>query len=859
MAQENTEKKKVLYNPDGTSVEEKDDRSTQQGELSVKKKGIPSLGGGDAEPQSGQLSVKKKGIQSLGGESNVVLPQSVENVAVPPTQVAGTPNVTPVQSVQPVQQPQSVQGVQGVQPAQDVQSVQPEAQTMPAPPAVSYPQQETPDRAEEQNPNDVIRGYDGQNVGVAPEGIDAVNQSLSQTPAQESNVQGVQDVQGVQGAQQGSSAPRFQSDPAQREAFAAEVGSWKLNGNVDHLSRPIVSAQAMRDAGYTEFKDGDAATLYSSRYTFGGGRNKHSLVMTPISADGKVLSKEKLQQYVNYLLANGKTLDGIIALDKKKGGLLVGIDAPEGIEKRISQVHGKYYLGQMLPDEYGERAKLEFSRYGKRALRQEKARIEGEIKSSGGNDWDSARLKAIDQMLADPRIGEDPVVSNYGPSSTEEGDGNITTASNNGTTTVVSDNDTQGTGTPTATSKVDGNQTTTETKPTLSRRATSYRNKFLRRKYSARKLQAIIDRNKGKTDANSVAAVEAAQSILDGMSKPEVKNPNVTTNGTSSSNTGTSTTTTGNPSKVDDSSKTDVKNDGTTTPSGTNDVDITDPTIDYNELQWAEQGDDTRDVTYRSIRDERDEKEREYKARQDWWNDPENTLFKNSENELKESLKAEGLDAEGEERREKRRRRNRLIANIGDVLQGFANLAGVWHGATSQNLTSLSAAQGAGDREESKTRRKRRDQLIKNHEDKVAKIQKKADKELSDLYKEVISANERLNKYVDEKAKEQRRFENSKKLEDKRTAENAKREEKKTVERGKVIDKTLEAAEKKIKAQGRETRLNQANKGAVDQATARVRGAVQIKVKQTPSANSNRGGGGGRGGSHKTHSHKAKR
>lgn len=821
------EKKKVLYNPDETSVEEKDDRS----------------------------------VKGLG--------QAVENAPVPPAQVAGTPNVTPMQSVQPVQQPQNVQGVQGVQPAQDVQSVQPEAQTMPAPPAVSYPQQETPDRAEEQNPDDVIRGYNGQGVGAAPNGIDAVNQSLAQTPAQDSNAQGVQGVQDVQGAQQGSSVPRFQSDPAQREAFAAEVGSWKLNGNVDHLSRPIVSAQAMRDAGYTEFKDGDAATLYSSRYTFGGGRNKHSLVMTPISADGKVLSKEKLQQYVNYLLANGKTLDGIIALDKKKGGLLVGIDAPEGIEKRISQVHGKYYLGQMLPDEYGERAKLEFSRYGKRALRQEKARIEGEIKSSGGNDWDSARLKAIDQMLADPRIGEDPLVSDYGASSA--GDGNITTASNNGTTTVVSNNDTQGTGTPTATSKVDGNQTTTETKPTLSRRATSYRNKFLRRKYSVRKLQAIIDRNKGKSDANSVAAVEAAQSILAERSQPaNTTNMTNTTNVNNVSNVNNTTNTnntnnTTNTDSANNTSNTGVGNEGggsSTAPPGTTDVgggDVTDPTIDYNELLWAENGNDTRDVTYRSIRDERDEKEREYKARQDWWNDPENTLFKNSENELKESLKAEGLDAEGEERREKRRRRNRLIANIGDVLQGFANLAGVWNGATSQNLTSLSAAQGAGDREESETRRKRRDQLIKSHEDKVAKIQKKADKELSDLYKEVISANERLNKYVDEKAKEQRRFENSKKLEDKRTAENAKREEKKTEERGKVIEKKLEADKEKLKAQGRETRLNQANKGAVDQATARVRGAVQIKVKQTPSANSKGGGGGGRNKSHKTHSHKAKR
>jgi hypothetical protein len=660
----------------------------------------------------------------------------------------------------------------------------------------------------------------------------------------------------------------FQSDPAKRAQFEKEVRSWGLNGNVDHLNRPMVSAEAMRNAGYTDFPDGSTATLYSSRYTFKDGKRNHNLVITPISADGKVLSKEKLQQYVNYLLANGKTLDGIIALDKKKGGLLVGIDVPEGIEKRISQVHGKYYLGQMLPDEYGERAKLEFSRYGKRALRQEKARIEGEIKSSGGNDWDSARLKAIDQMLADPRIGEDPLVSDYGASSA--GDGNITTASNNGTTTVESNNDTQGTGAPTATSKVDGNQTTTETKPTLSRRATSYRNKFLRRKYSARKLQAIIDRNKGKSDANSVAAVEAAQSILAERSQPaNTTNTTNTTNvnNTSNVNNTTNTNNTNNTTNTDsanNTSDTGVGNGGSgssTAPPGTTDVgggDVTDPTIDYNELLWAENGDDTRDVTYRSIRDERDEKEREYKARQDWWNDPENTLFKNSENELKESLKAEGLDAEGEERREKRRRRNRLIANIGDVLQGFANLAGVWHGATSQNLTSLSAAQGAGDREESETRRKRRDQLIKSHEDKVAKIQKKADKELSDLYKEVISANERLNKYVDEKAKEQRRFENSKRLEDKRTAENAKREEKKTEERGKVIEKKLEADKEKLKAQGRETRLNQANKGAVDQATARVRGAVQIKVKQTPSANS-RGGGGRRNKSHKTHSHKAKR
>lgn len=858
MAQENTEKKKVLYNPDGTSVEEKDDRSTQQGELSVKKKGIPSLGGGDAEPQSGQLSVKKKGIQSLGGESNVVLPQSVENVAVPPTQVAGTPNVTPVQS--DVAQPQPAPVSNG---ANEVSNV-----PLPTPPVVNYPQQEIQDRGAEQNPDDVIRGYDGQNVGVAPEGIDAVNQSLAQTPA----VQGVQGVQDVQGA---ANTPMFHSDPAKRAQFENEVRSWGLNGNVDHLNRPMVSAEAMRNAGYTDFPDGATATLYSSRYTFKDGKRNHNLVITPISADGKVLSKEKLEQYIDYLLANGKTIEGMLALDKKKGGLLVGIDLPEGTEKKLSQAHGYYYLGQMRPDDVAQRAKLQLSGWGKKALRQRKMQLQEDMRANGADDWSNATIRAIDEMLADPRIGEDPVVSNYGPSSTGESDGNITTASNNGTTTVVSNNDTQGTGTPTATSKVDGNQTTTattgEVKPTLSRRATSYRNKFLRRKYSARKLQAIIDRNKGKSDANSVAAVEAAQSILAERSQPaNTTNTTNTTNVNNVSNVNNTTNTnntnnTTNTDSANNTSNTGVGNGGggsSTAPPGTTDVgggDVTDPTIDYNELLWAENGDDTRDVTYRSIRDERDEKEREYKARQDWWNDPENTLFKNSENELKESLKAEGLDAEGEERREKRRRRNRLIANIGDVLQGFANLAGVWHGATSQNLTSLSAAQGAGDREESETRRKRRDQLIKSHEDKVAKIQKKADKELSDLYKEVISANERLNKYVDEKAKEQRRFENSKKLEDKRTAENAKREEKKTIERGKVIDKTLEAAEKKIKAQGRETRLNQANKGAVDQATAKVRGAVQIKVKQTPSANSRGGGGGGRNKSHKTQSHKAKR
>lgn len=79
-------------------------------------------------------------------------------------------------------------------------------------------------------------------------------------------------------------------------------------GNVDIMNRKTISDKDMRAAGWTEFRKGDHATLYSSSF---GDANGNEYVLTPILPDGTVLSPEEFGKAGDYIASGGKDKWGI--------------------------------------------------------------------------------------------------------------------------------------------------------------------------------------------------------------------------------------------------------------------------------------------------------------------------------------------------------------------------------------------------------------------------------------------------------------------------------------------------------------------------------------------------------------------
>ena len=110
-------------------------------------------------------------------------------------------------------------------------------------------------------------------------------------------------------------------DLAEQAAIRADISALGLNGNVDLTSRPIIYADKMKAAGYTDFS-GDYATLYSSNYTMAAkGNTAVTLLMTPIEQNGNVLSERALDDYVDEMCAVANDLAGFKSADTK--GLLM--------------------------------------------------------------------------------------------------------------------------------------------------------------------------------------------------------------------------------------------------------------------------------------------------------------------------------------------------------------------------------------------------------------------------------------------------------------------------------------------------------------------------------------------------------
>lgn len=83
------------------------------------------------------------------------------------------------------------------------------------------------------------------------------------------------------------------------------------NPNFDYNNRPVITAKQMKKAGWKDF-DGDFATTYTQGYSVG----QYFIDITPILDNGKVLSPEELDKYVDSLIGNSDRYELLRSDDK---------------------------------------------------------------------------------------------------------------------------------------------------------------------------------------------------------------------------------------------------------------------------------------------------------------------------------------------------------------------------------------------------------------------------------------------------------------------------------------------------------------------------------------------------------------
>lgn len=778
---------KRRYRADGTLIDEKGDRSVvddvaveEQGGLSVPKKSIPPTREQQARPVV---------------QPQVVQAPSVDNTAVQPTQVVAQPqpvNVAPVETA-----PQNVGGA-----------------TLPQPPAQASVPAASVDGG---STGSATQG--GVVQGAAPEVASDANASSVPTP-QAQNVE-----QQTATTEETPKAPLFKSDPALQKQYETEVNSWGLNGNVDMYNRPMVSGRDMRKMGWRDFGSPEAqastATIYTSRWSYKGGGRNHDLVVTPIAANGRVLSPEKLEEYVDYLIANGKTPEGIIALDKRKGNLLVGVDLPEDIEGKIHQAHEKYYLGGGQPEngknttsagatqphEYsGVKSANDLNNLSDEALQKlytvnsgkegSNARLVADktaeiLGQRGKAPQGDVRLQSpfdnktsINKLALDPNAGTAPKQTL--PEQEEEKEEATSTPSAEDVQRnidileqLINDKDSTETAKKEAEQRLAEWKKVAESMPqkTASRSGLKDDDKLhdgitvkdykeMHKGSSKETIKMILDATRGLDGyENDIKVLEDLYREKGGVLEPPKK------------------------AEAPEAKLEDMPN-------------YKDAIADRDKKQAELNAVLNNKGSYRALAIEERDKWR----------------------------KEEGLTEEDEKRIEKRHRTQRIIANIGDILQGFANLAGTWYGANSSKLTSLSGAVGEAQKEERTAREKRREKLEKNYQDLLAQLKKDGDTDIAQRVAALKAANDRLNKISDNFYTEQNKSRNRKKEQEHATEEYGKRQTKLTEESGKRAEKTTQERIKQQNNQGKIKQAEVAARGANAVHLAKVRGEEQRKT-----------------------------
>lgn len=136
---------------------------------------------------------------------------------------------------------------------------------------------------------------------------------------------------------------------SQIEAFAQQMQDEFNQTPIDLTARIKVSAEKMHEAGYTEFDDGDYATLYSQTFKASEfdilkeGEEDYAINVTPILPDGTVISNgedgEGLYNYIMGQIKNGQSIEDLnIFL-----GTYKTIEEAEAAGRRLSQLQKDYY------------------------------------------------------------------------------------------------------------------------------------------------------------------------------------------------------------------------------------------------------------------------------------------------------------------------------------------------------------------------------------------------------------------------------------------------------------------------------------------------------------------------------------
>lgn len=751
-------KKKVVYNADGTTNEEKDDRSVK----------------------------------------GSVLPG-----AVSPTQVAGTPqvqNVGQVNVAPPAQKVQTIQESQGgvnppvaekkgeVVAAPAVGAVSNENDVAQITPVVTEdtvaPGSVVPGQSSEETPSTVVENpnfVNGSDGSVSDEAYTQNNAPVNESkPAEVAN------------------ATAFMNDPAQKSAFESEIKSWGVNGNVDHMNRRVVSGRDLKAKKWGLDKDGkdlgqiaddSSATLFSVRY----GDKKNNILLTPILADGTVMEPEQLDAYKDQLIRlSGGDLAKMLEIDKKWAKILVGTNVPEGIEEKMHLAHEKYYLngGKDVPAANGNvSGGSDTGQSGKAntgastntstaantgtSTNTGTAANTGTSANAGAQGSASSKITPEIEAATKKAFGEyndaflaNIILANRGRDSEEARAavriaGELLKERGKELPPETATVDTK----PSETGSTDTPAETKKTAPVLTEQEKKDKEdaKAALQKYSGH--VDLSDRHlvseKDMHDAGWNAVGD--QSVYPQLEKIKDKDGNV--------------------HKV---LMTPIYADGTVMPQETYKefVKNLDRFSDPEELMSRDthgiiikidaddaDADELDDLTKKALKGELvkdidSDLEEEYK--------PENSAARNQYvkaqqvyekkvaeireqlknpdisipsialKEAKDSLK--GID-DDIEKTKKRQRTSSIIANIGDILQGFANLAGVWYGANNSALSSLSAASRASQERELTKLEKRRDEIMKNIASIKDDLIKNKNTELSEWIKQLNETTKAIHKF----------------------------------------------------------------------------------------------------------------
>ena len=143
------------------------------------------------------------------------------------------------------------------------------------------------------------------------------------------------------------------------------IGNWMrdifASGNVDLLTRPIVDAQKLAQAGWEDVGDG-IATVFSSTFTAGRKNADYEwdqdvvIDVTPITPDGRVLSPQELEDYLGNLLGRSSNLNDLLQNDLAENGgmnLLIELGTDfTNFDEGLAQAEQRMVLLHQLQEGY---------------------------------------------------------------------------------------------------------------------------------------------------------------------------------------------------------------------------------------------------------------------------------------------------------------------------------------------------------------------------------------------------------------------------------------------------------------------------------------------------------------------------